>query len=225
MADNLYDWPTRDQEFLELYNRQAQFGWQGTSGPKIQRMYMVRNLLLSVGGLPGEWAECGVFKGSTSLIMAEYNKRYNLLDKGARIHLFDSFEGLSNPGQADSGTNMIEGDYRAGEQEVRKNLSDYDCFEFHAGWIPERFSDVSSKEFCFVHIDVDLYQPVRDSLEFFLPRMVKGGIVVLDDYGCKETPGALQATDEVARKYGCRVAALPFGQAFIIAQGQVPDSS
>lgn len=214
---NLFNWPLCDIEFMEIFDSQINFGWKEASGPKIQRMYMVRNFLLSTKGLDGDWAECGVFKGSTSLIMAEYNRRYEILQAGCNVHLFDSFEGLANPASADSGTNMVKGDYLGTEDEVRRNLSDYDCFVYHRGWIPDRFADVANRKFSFVHIDVDFYEPVRDSLDFFLPRMVNGGIIVLDDYGCAETPGALRAANEMAARHGCYVCGLPYGQAFIIA--------
>lgn len=215
-ADNLFNWPLRDKEFMEIFQQQARFGWKETTGPKIQRMYMIRNLLLAGDGLPGDWAECGVFKGSTSLIMGEYHRRYRLLQPGCSIHLFDSFEGLSAPAGADSGTTMARGDYTGTEEEVRRNLSAYDYFIYHRGWIPDRFPEVADRKFSFVHVDVDLYEPVRDSLDFFLPRMVSGGVIVLDDYGCADTPGALRAADEMTARHGCRIAALPYGQAFIL---------
>jgi O-methyltransferase len=217
IANNLYDWPNKDSQFKKIFLKQVRFGWHGDNGPKIQRMYMVRNLLLSVKNLKGNWAECGVFKGSTSLIMAEYNNLYSILHSECNIHLFDSFEGLSDPANEDFGTNMVAGDYLGSEDEVKKNLKSYRNIIFHRGWIPDRFADVKNKKFSFVHIDVDFYQPVKESLNFFLPRMVKGGIVVLDDYGCEQTPGAMKATDEIASKYGFSVARLAFGQAFIIA--------
>ena len=216
VANNLFDWPLRDPEFLEIYRLQARFGWQDTGGPKIQRMYMIRNLLLSTKALTGDWAECGVFKGASSLIIAEYNRRYKLLKPGCSLHLFDSFEGLAEPAAEDAGTNMVKGDYLGGENEVKKNLAGYESIVYHRGWIPDRFSEVADRRFSFVHIDVDFYEPVRDSLDFFLPRMVSGGIVVLDDYGCQQTPGALRAADEVAERHGCHVGGLPYGQGFIV---------
>jgi hypothetical protein len=218
IANNLFNWPSRDTEFMDIFQRQAQFGWKETGGPKIQRMYMVRNLLLSTKGVQGDWAECGVYKGATSLIMAEYASRYKLLQPNCSIHLFDSFEGLSAPASEDAGTNMARGDYLGSEDEVRRNLAGYDRLVYHRGWIPDRFQDVTGRRFSFVHIDVDLYEPVRDSLDFFLPRMADGGIVVLDDYGCEQTPGALRATDEAAARHGCHVARLPYGQAFIVVR-------
>lgn len=218
VANNLINWPMYDDEFMKIFQKQACFGWKEASGPKIQRMYMVRNMLLSTKGLNGDWAECGVFKGSTSLVMAEYNRHYKLLKSGFYIHLFDSFEGLSEPTTADAGTNMIKGDYLGAESEVKRNLSEYDFFVYHRGWIPKGFPSVANRVFSFVHIDVDFYEPVRDSLDFFLPRMVNGGVVVLDDYGCAQTPGARCATDEMATRYGCHVGRLPYGQAFIVVR-------
>lgn len=38
------------------------------------------------------------------------------------------------------------------------------------------------KKFCFVHLDVDLYKSTKDCLEFFYPRMVRGGIILTHDY-------------------------------------------
>ena len=52
---------------------------------------------------------------------------------------------------------------------------------FHPGWIPDKFADVGEKKFCFVHIDVDLYEPTRDALALFGQRLAPGGILICDD--------------------------------------------
>ena len=41
----------------------------------------------------------------------------------------------------------------------------------------------------FVHIDVDIYEPTYACLEYFHPRMVEGGLIVIDDYGFPSWPG------------------------------------
>jgi hypothetical protein len=64
------------------------------------------------------------------------------------------------------------------------------------GWIPSRFAEVAEKKFSFVHIDVDLEKPTRDSLEFFYPRLSDGGILLCDDYGFDTCPGVTAAIDE-----------------------------
>jgi hypothetical protein len=108
---------------------------------------------------------------------------------------------------------------RAGEETVKANLSHYPNVEILRGWIPERFPEVSSLSFCFVHIDVDLYQPTLDSLSFFYPRLVRGGLIVCDDYGFSTCPGATRAFDEYMKDKPEKIIHVPTGQGFIIKGG------
>ena len=163
----------------------------------------------SIKGIKGEWAECGTFKGSMALLMAEYASRYNLLDHKIQIYIFDSFEGLAKPSIEDEGTNMIEGDYTGTLDEVKANLASYDFIKYYKGWIPDRFNEVEDKLFSFVHIDLDFYEPIRDSLNFFIPRMSSGGVILLDDYACYETPGALKALEESVEERDIEISRLP----------------
>ena len=83
--------------------------------------------------------------------------------------------------------------------------------------IPDRFPDVADREFRFVHIDVDLYEPTLDSLAFFYPRLVTGGILLCDDYGFTTCPGARRAFDEMVHEWGLGgVIELPTGQGFVV---------
>ena len=205
----------KKKELREIFNLQKDFCWNDENGPKIRRMYQVRNIIHSVKGISGEWAECGTFKGSMALLMAEYALRYNLLDDDQNIHLFDSFEGLAKPSIEDEGTSMVEGDYTGSLDEVKNNLASYDFIKYYKGWIPDRFNEVEDKLFSFVHIDLDFYEPIRDSLNFFIPRMSSGGVILLDDYGCFETPGAFKALEESVEKRDFEISRLPFGHGYI----------
>ena len=87
-------------------------------------------------------------------------------------HAFDSYEGLSEPAEEDRVTHEDQLDWHAGdmsasEELVRANLHEFPWVQYHRGWIPERFPEVADRQFCFVHVDVDLHQPTLDSLEFF----------------------------------------------------------
>ncbi len=85
----------------------------------------------------------------------------------------------------------------------------------HPGWIPERFADVGDQSFAFVHVDVDLYEPTRNSLEFFWPRLAPGGILSCDDYGLTQFPGARQAVDPW-RDQAAFFFELPLGGCFLV---------
>jgi len=153
----------------------------------------------------GEVAEIGVLHGALS-----YQIRATT---GKPIHLFDSFEGLSEPTEKDNAGH--KGAMAVSLETVKQNLSDFPDIKYYKGFVPERFNEVKDLRFSFVYIDVDLYQPARDSLEFFYPRMLKGGIIMIDDYGFNTFTGCKKAVDEISEKLGFKIIPLSSGQCVI----------
>ena len=206
-----FRWMTVDWRNDEAFNRYLN-RFEHTSSLNSGRRWMVHQLLRLTAGVPGDTAECGVYTGGMSYLICKANEA-----SGAkRTHfLFDSFEGLSAPAKEDGGY-WKSGDLTAGEAVVEKNLADCRDFVFMRGWIPKRFAEVAEKRFSFVHIDVDLYEPTRDSLAFFLPRMSEGGIIVVDDFGFSTCPGATAACEEVLKDAPEKMLAMPDGGGFII---------
>lgn len=176
------------------------------------RMFFLQSLLGLVGNLPGDVAECGTYRGASAVLLCRGT------DDGRCIHLFDSFEGLSPPDPQDSGA-WQAGDLAASPEFVESRLRQWrDRVRVHAGWIPDRFEDVSDRTFCFVYVDVDLYQPTLDSLEFFYPRLVPGGLMLFDDYGIASCPGQKKAVDEFLATRPEQVVHVPTGQGFFLKQ-------
>jgi hypothetical protein len=135
----------------------------------------------------GDLAECGVFEGASAYQLCRFASEH-----GRKVHLFDSFRGVSAPKEND-GVYWTEGGLSASEEKVRANLKEFDCFETFPGWIPAAFGNVADRRYAFVHIDVDLEQPTFDSIAFFYPRVSKGGVMLLDDHGYDTCPGARKA--------------------------------
>lgn len=164
--------------------------------------------------IPGDMAECGCYKGASAWFMAKEAP-------SIKLHLFDSFAGLSPPEGADITGNSLhslwhKGALAANEEHVKNTLKDFSNIVIYKGWIPERFPEISHLKFRLVHIDVDLYQPTLDSLNFFYERLTSGGVIVLDDYGFLTCPGAYQAAQEFARERGEHILHLPTGQGVLI---------
>jgi len=181
----------------------------------LDRKFAMRELLKLALPLEGDIAECGVFRGASAYLLA---KGIAASSPEKRLHLFDSFAGLSTPEPDRDGAHWHMGDLACCLAEVASNLKQHASrVVFHPGWIPEKFPEVSDKKFCFLHVDVDLYRPTRDILAFFGPRIVPGGLIVCDDYGFETCPGARQAVDEFANTSRQTVAHLPTGQGVIIA--------
>lgn len=208
-----FKWPQLDwwknEEFTRYLDRFGELGVLNTD-----RKWMVYQLLRLVANVPGDTAECGVFRGATSYLICRANKKASAGSK--THHIFDSFEGLSEPGPSD-GSHWSKGDLKCTLDFVQRALSDCDNLEFHPGWIPARFRDVDDRKFSFVHIDVDLSEPTRESMEFFYPRMAPGGIVVCDDYGQTTSPGATTTIDRFLADKPEKMLTLPDGGGFLIS--------
>lgn len=178
----------------------------------LDRKYTLDQLIKLTSSVLGDTAECGAYEGASSCLICKSILRLNKTH-----HIFDSFQGLSEPSIKD-GTYWKEGDLSSGESKIKHNLSEFDFVSYHIGWIPDTFQnkEIESKKFSFVHIDVDLYQPTYDSLQFFYEKLTTGGIFLCDDYGFIHCPGAKKAMDTFFSDKPEDIIALPTGQAFII---------
>lgn len=195
----------------------AEAARRGIMGIPEDRCYMLLECARLVREVAGDFAECGVRYGKSSLFL--------LTGMGAgsakNLHVFDSFAGLSTPDAGDfdedGGTVWEQGELAVPEDIVRRNLAGFgDRVVLHKGWIPERFGDVADTRFSLVHIDVDLFQPTYDAAAFFYPRLSPGGMMLCDDYGSAFCPGAKKAIDDFFADKPERVFSLPTGQSLVI---------
>lgn len=197
-----------DEEFLRYYERFMDVGnWHS-----LDRKFTLNQLLKLTLRLDGDVAECGVYKGASAYLMCKAHQNSN-----RTIHLFDSFDGLSTPEEGD-GNYWTAGDLRSTQKQVEESLAEFNNYRIYEGWIPERFPDISDKQFAFVHIDVDLFKPTLDAIDFFYSRMLPGGIILMDDYGFASCPGAKKAADDYFRGKPESVVMLSTGQAFILKE-------
>lgn len=173
--------------------------------------------------LTGNVAECGCWQGQSAHGIASILKKLNFTN---RFIIFDSFQGLSDLGTEDQ-HELIKmtpeqeiqqkNSFAASLDLVKNNLREFDFIDYYEGWVPSRFAEVANNKFSFVNIDVDLYQPIKDCLEFFYPRMLKGGCIFLDDYGMSQFPGAKTSVDEFLKNIAPTFFMwLPFGGAVLI---------
>ncbi|MDB5037415.1 MAG: hypothetical protein JWQ35_943 [Bacteriovoracaceae bacterium] len=174
------------------------------------RKYTLDQLMQLTSKLSGDTAECGVYEGSSSLLICD-----RIVGQAKQHHVFDSFSGLSKPIAVD-GSHWTAGALQISQEVVEKNLVQFPFVKYHPGWIPEKFHEVADRSFCFVHIDVDLFEPTLESIRFFYPRLVSGGILLCDDYGFNTCPGAKKAWDSFFADKNETTISLTTGQAFLI---------
>jgi hypothetical protein len=177
-------------------------------------------LMRIIESVSGDTAECGCYKGAGSFLICMQSHIINTEEKGGRgrmHHIFDSCEGVSEPNPEVDGGHWRKYALAASEAEIQAALTEFTGqYTLYRGWIPERFEEVRDKRFAFVHVDVDLYQPTRDSLEFFYPRLSPGAVLLCDDYGFTSCPGATRAVDEFLTDKPEKMLALASGGGFFI---------
>jgi O-methyltransferase len=160
--------------------------------------------------LGGELAEAGVFTGGSARLICEAKGQ-------APLHLFDVFDMLhGDEGPRTSAERAVRehfGAVHATLEQVRGLLSLYPHVHFHPGLFPDSAGAVADREFCFVHLDLDLGQGTTDALEFFYPRLLSGGVLIGDDYNLVPVREAFMAFFAGRRD---ALAVFPWGQVVVV---------
>jgi len=138
---------------------------------------------LNDNNVPGSFAEVGVWRGDTSRIIHSCAPE-------RRFMLFDSFEGFpdsdKDPRFKDTSVEFVLDKVGKSPNVVAVK-----------GYIPNTFGPYTSEKFALVILDVDKYQPTKDGLEFFYPRLSPGGFIFFHDYNSPESDwGVKRAVDE-----------------------------
>jgi O-methyltransferase len=178
------------------------------------RGYVLYTLARQALSIPGDFWECGVYKGGTAGLLAEVLAAHQ--PGSVKLHLFDTFEGMPEVDpQRDLHQRGQFGDTSLAA--VRERIGRQDLVVYHQGLIPETFRGLEQARIAFAHVDVDIYQSVWDCCAFIMPRLQPGGFLIFDDYGFPSCPGARQAVDEFFRDRLEQPLVLPTGQAIVFA--------
>jgi hypothetical protein len=168
-------------------------------------------------GIEGDIVECGVWRGGSMMAVAEMLQR--LGDRHRKLHLFDTFSGMSQPTDndvsADGETAESLLDHQSKEDptsvwcvspldEVRRHMSSTgypaDRVFYYPGMVEETIPDGAPEKIALLRLDTDWYESTQHEMHHLFPRLVDGGVLIIDDYGHWE--GARRAVDEYFAQHG-----------------------
>ena len=129
--------------------------------------------------IAGEFAEVGVYRGATSRFLAA-------CAPGRTLHLFDTFQGFA-PRDREPENAGDERFQATSEDTVRRALGAAANAVIHAGYFPATTKGLEDTRFAFVLLDLDVYAPTLSGLEFFYPRLERGGYCFVHDYNSPES--------------------------------------
>jgi hypothetical protein len=156
-------------------------------------------------GLPGHFAEAGVFKGASFCRFRKLGRLFHP-DHTRRFVGFDVFGRFPSPTYGPDKAELerqwaVDGNQGISRAELEQLLKEQglaDNVDLIEGdvcqTIPRYLSERQQMSFAIVNIDLDLYEPIKAALEHLFPLVVRGGVMILDDY--EGFPGAKKAIDE-----------------------------
>lgn len=176
----------------------------------LERLFVLYNLskYIEDSKIDGDLVECGVWKGGSAGVMADVALK---IGKAKRtIWLYDSYEGLPEPTKDDGSTaikfsnNKSEGKLESiGEcyaqedyvLELMKKINyPNDKIKIIKGWFQDTVPKIKPEKIAILRLDGDWYESTKICITELYDKVVKGGIIVIDDYGDWE--GCKKAIDE-----------------------------
>jgi O-methyltransferase len=166
--------------------------------------------------IPGAIVECGVWRGGSMMAVARTLMRLGVQQR--ELYLFDTFEGMSEPGHYDvamtgePATALLERARRTEDDAMwcyapfervaeAMSLTDYPTARIHLirGKVEDTLQMSAPSRIALLRLDTDWYESTRHEMEQLFPRLSRGGVLILDDYG--HWQGAKRAIDEYLTKH------------------------
>jgi hypothetical protein len=188
---------TGDRSFMEMYNQVRPFTM--TSPERLYALYQTVHYIIG-NRIPGDFVECGVWKGGSCMMMALVLLKLGVSDR--RIFLYDTFEGMSEPTELDK---QFSGE-KAGQlldQADKSNASSVWCYSsldevkmnvLSAGYPAGMLNFVKGKvedtipgeipgSIALLRLDTDWFESTLHELNHLYPLLCENGVLIIDDFG------------------------------------------
>jgi hypothetical protein len=164
-------------------------------------------LFKQIVDLPGSIVEVGVYRGAGLFTWTKLMETFCPGDRYRMVYGFDQFSGLTQ--YTDKDGPRDEETYSSSAEAMRTLVDVHNQDSLIPGvercrliegdvleTLPQFVKDHPGLRIALLNLDVDLYAPTKVALETLYPLVLKGGIVVFDEYGWEQWPGESRAVDE-----------------------------
>ena len=207
----------KDKKFSKVYEEVKIIGGKLLGNYDIEwRIHVITWFANSVKNLEGDFVDCGVNTGFCPLSIIRYTD-FGSLDK--TYFLFDTFYGMdpkySSKYEMERHETMGYGKNDSIYEEVQNRFKDYNV-QIIKGAIPETLAIPMINKVAYLSIDMNSVIPEVEALNYFWDKIVKGGVIILDDYGYPGCEDQKEAHDKFAKSKNIEILSLPTCQGIII---------
>ncbi len=195
-----------DTRFGPIYEKCKKY-----SMTSLGRMYALFQSVIYIieNNIPGDFVECGVWRGGSSMVITETLLMLGINNR--KVYLYDTFEGMPEPGKKDTKIRkgidpkiIWESEKKKGGwcavslEEVQENLAKTNYpisnIVFVKGMVEETIPNTVSETISLLRLDTDFYDSTYHEFIHLYPRLSNKGVLIIDDYGSWQ--GSREATDQ-----------------------------
>ena len=195
-----------DTKFMEAFEKHTETVIEKSV---IWRSYILAWATKRAMNLPGDFAECGCYRGISARLLCDYidfgssDKTFYLYD------LFEHDEEMNHHEMPAHSADLVE--------EVKQRFADLPNVKVTKGAVPDSLDILEPPgDIAFLHIDMNNAEAEVGALERLFDKVVTGAIIVLDDYGWHAYRDQKLGEDAFFEKRGLQVLELPTGQGLVL---------
>lgn len=176
----------RDEDFDAFYQKVKDFTLLDPA-----RSYTLWQCSKNLRYVEGQILDIGCLMGGSGFIMAKTNLKGN-------TYLFDSFSGFKKDDGLHKKDVFVYKDIDFIKENIKKlTLKRIDVFK---GYFPKNLK-VKIEKVKLCHVDVNTYTDTKKIFNFLHKKIIKGGIIVFDDFGIWGVDGVKKIVYEIEKKY------------------------
>lgn len=186
-------------EVISLFDISEEFALKTSALRRVSRR-------LDELGVEGAIADLGAYRGDISW-------QLNAMMPERKLYLFDTFTGYDERdvakeqqlqlSEAQAGTySLSNNELEHLNERILGRMPYADMVEIRPGWFPETAFDLEDEKYAMVHMDTGLYAPTYSGIQYFFPRMSKGGVILVSGYTNGKSQSVCQAVRDLEEKYG-----------------------
>jgi O-methyltransferase len=198
--DRSNPFPDMEKEFLALSEKCIPYTM--TSMERLYAVYKSVEYLIK-NNIEGDYVECGVWRGGSSMMIAYTLMLNQRLDK--KIYLYDTYEGMTEPTEKDINYAKQSAEKKFKENVLPDRGTNWCRSEMDTGYPIENIIFVKGKveetipaciphKIALLRLDTDWYESTKHEMQHLYPILSQQGIIIIDDYG--HWLGCRKAIDE-----------------------------
>lgn len=201
---------TKDENFRRAFEAEAVTPQEKSLAWRLHTLCWAASHCANV---PGDFVECGVWRGFSFAVVTEYLKFENLKKK---LYLYDTYQGIPADYNSEGRSNRVYEQEPDLVDKVRQRFSKYPNVHVVQGTVPDSFAKECPKAISLLHIDMNSSKSEIAALEHLFDRVSPGGIIVFDDFGWFGYDKQTYAEIEFMKERGHQIMELPTGQGVLL---------